>query len=182
MELDANLYSIVHKFVRIKFHFLENKDYHLTRYNEKSVISHAQKYVDIDFISNKSEKALLPYFLYLFFSRQTNRIKQNMKLLYTKDDYKNFLFSIKNYKSKAEDEFSIVYNSKTFEKLVSLYYNKKISPLTFFIVVSKKYQDKVEYFEKSNIYGSLYYDIQKLSNFINIDEDFANNYVKRLEE
>jgi len=174
-----NVEVIGNLFLRIKNHFDKKTDSTYFSVSQDSIaqIKNTLKNIDYVFLSEKTEKSIILFFIWVVFEEQSNSMKKNTRKWFISEDFKKFVAGLKYYSETIENDFIKIYNTKNFEKLKEMFYKKQISPITFYIIVTNCYQEKIQELENSNIFSILWYKTKMLQEFIKLDENIISNFV-----
>lgn len=177
-------YDVLNAYTRIKFHFdpKSQNTYKSTEHYPSKTVETNRKFVDMHYMMqiNDIQKCSL-FFVWLFYSKNSSLPKNNMRTLYTSDSFKKFKESLFNYEDTLEKEFTLAYNTKSFESFKQLMFKNKLSGVTIWVLLNTRFKNKKQEIIDSNVFSSIWFNIDSLMKFINVDKDIIRNYVRRIE-
>lgn len=176
-----NEYEILNQYAKIKFHFDGVKKYEKDSGFPKKTVETFRKYVDVIYwVDNYDFTKMTLFFIWICHNKNSAYPKQNTKSDIKSKEFKDFLFSLKNYKATLEEDFVKLYNAPDFESLKKMIFKKEINPVSFWIVVHVIYKDKIQELKDSDVFRLIWQNIESLLFFIKLDKEYIKLYVDKL--
>jgi hypothetical protein len=178
-------YDVLNAYTRIKFHFdpKHKTTYKSVEHYPLKAVEGNKKFIDMYFAMQLNDlDKLSVFFVWLFYSRNNSLPRNNMRTLYASEEFKKFKENIFNYPVTLENEFVLAYNTKSFDSFKQLMYKGKLSSITIWILLNTRFKSKKQEILDSNVFSNIWYNINMLMMFVNVDKEIAKNYKRRIEE
>jgi len=177
MSIDER--EILNVYAKIYFYFEKNMLYVEDFGYPLHTLEHFKTRIDINYLRKYSLQDCSIFFLYLMSTYKHNLPRAEINLLIKSSDFKKYKESLINYEQTLYNDFDLVYNAKTLDNLKKLLFTKKISPITFYIIVKVFYKDDIVGISSSNMYQELWNTTSKVARFMNLNKDVIKTYIQK---
>lgn len=177
-------HDVLNAYTRVKFHFdpKSKTTYKSTEHYPSKTIESNRKYIDLYFLMKLDIQRCTLFFVWLFYSKNVKLSKRNTRTLYESEQFKKFKELLYNYPETLEKEFVTAYNIKSFDVYKQTLYKGKLSSITLWVLLNTRFKENKHEILESNVFSNIWFNIDSLIKFINLDKDIIKDYIRRIEE